>query len=60
MKNLSILVARLVLERRKTKKISSAIRKVMKNSPPNSISKLSYGAAVADPTTTISRDSSTV
>ena len=60
MKNLSLSVARLILERRmKTKKISSAIRKVMNTNDPSMITNLNYGRTFVDPTTTISRDSST-
>jgi len=58
MKDLSESVARFLLERR-MKKISSAIRKVMNKNDPTSITNLNYGSAFVDPTTTISRDSST-
>lgn len=60
MKNLSETVSKFLLERRmKKKKISDAIRKVMSNNDPNNLTNLNYGRTFVDPTTTISRDSST-
>ena len=58
MKNLSESVIHFLLERR-MKKISSAIRQVMNKNDPNNITNLNYGRTFVDPTTTISRDSST-
>lgn len=60
MKNLSLTIAHLILERRKTKKISSAIRRSVVNQPPTSLRGLAYGRAFTDPIVNINRDSSTV
>lgn len=60
MNRLQYKIARLILERRlKKNTIGKALKRIMSNNAPSSLNTMTGNTAFVDPTTVISRDSST-